>query len=450
MYHALSMPGPPWLFTLLAGLLLVSGVAVCYWALLADPPRARRRCPKCWHDMTGTPGRVCPECGHDARFEANLHRWHRHYRRLTLGLLLLIASWVAWVAPAVRRGGWIASIPAQVLLLTPESGPREFTSAANAELLQRAAAGLLGPRQLQAVVDRLAPQLLRTRPVWPTNTPIRYEAATVWASGRLGTVSLRAIGSKESTPPSPEWPRPELTHEQLWTDHQWTLPPLPAGKHDIMAEVVVARPRVDASGKPISGPPDEVWRGTVHRTILVAGSPSDILNATSGATLDEFIRDRARPRLVKLPTSGTYTIHTDRPRGPLTESLTIAIRLEILHGGKRVASACRLYPASGNLGLFNPPALLEGDVQAVAAAAANPDDLAAAVGDAEAAEPDARARAAWTVRIIGDAELALRDFNSNAYWEGTIEFPLSHLLNPPPPPESGPSASTSPLRIAQP
>ncbi len=301
------------------------------------------------------------------------------------------------------------------------------------------------------MVDRLAPQLLRTRPVWPTGTPIRYEPATVWASGRLGTVSLRAIASKESTPPSPEWPRPELTHEQLWTDHQWTLPPLPAGKHDIMAEVVVARPHLGADGKPVGGPPDEVWRGTVRRTILVAGSPSDILNATSGATLDEFIRDRARPRLVKLPTSGTYTVHMDRPRGPLTESLTIAMRLEILHGGQTVASARRLYPASGSLGLFNPPALLEGDTRAVAAAVGNPDDLDPPVGESDAAEPDAPARAAWTVRITGDAELALRDFNSNAYWDGTIVFPLSHLVNPPPPPpESGPSASAAPVRIGLP
>ena len=444
------MPGPPWLYLLLAGLLLVLGVAVCYRALFADPPRNRRRCPKCWHDMTGTPGRVCPECGRDSRFEANLHKWRRHYRLLTLGILLLAASWFAWVAPAVRRGGWIASVPSQLLLLTPESGPRELTSAANAELLQRAAAGMLSPRQLQAVVDRLAPQLLRTRPVWPTNTPIRYEAATVWASGRLGTVSLRAVGSADSTAPSPEWPRPDLTHEQLWTDRQWSLPPKSAGKHEIMAEVVVARPRLGADGKPLSGPPEEVWRGTVRRSILVAGSPSDILNATSGANLDDFIRDRTRPRLVRLPTSGTYTIHTDRPRGPLTESVTIAMRIEILHGDKPIAAARRLYLASGNQGLFNPPALLEGDAQAVADAAAKlantPPDTSGDTADIEPAGPDTPPRPVWTVRITGDAELALRDFNSNAYWDGTVEFPLSHLINPPAPPEASPNASADTAR----
>ncbi len=447
-YDLSRMPGPPWLYSVVAALLLGGGAVVCAWALFADPPGRKRRCPKCWHDMAGVPGRVCPECGHDARFEANLHRWHRRYRWLALGVLLVGAAWVAWVVPAVRRGGWIAAVPSPVLLAVPEGGPRALSMAANGELLQRAAAGLLSAGQLQAMVDRLAPQLLRTRSVWPTGTPIRYEAATVWGSGRLGTVSLRAIGGPDATPPLPEWPRPELTSEQVWTDHLWTLPAKEAGKHELKCEVVVARPRVGKDGGPVSGPPSEVWRGTVRRTILVAGSAGEVMTARGGANLDEFVRERLRPRLVRLPASGTYVISTDRPRGEWVDGVTLALRIEVMREGRVVALARRVYPASGREGLFNAPAVLEGDARAVAEAAnptsaglAAPETGAGGGGqlsitygppygsDVVKAEPGG-----WVVRVSGDAELALRDLGSGAYWDGAYEIALDALVNPPPPP----------------
>ncbi len=364
--------------------------------------------------MAGLAGRVCPECGHNAQFEANLHRWHRRYRWLTLGLLLLVASWVAWVAPAVRRGGWIAAVPSSVLFLTPQARPHHVAAAANAEILQRAAAGRLSPWQLQAMVDRLAPKLLITRPVWPTETPIRFEAGTVWSSGRLGTVSLATRPVGNAQPPAPEWPRPDLSHEQVWSDRQWSLPPMPAGRHELMAEVVVTRPLVDADGRPASGPPTEVWRGTVRRTIQVAGSPAELLNPVSLATLDDFLRTQTRPRLVRLPSSGTLVVYLDRLRGPLVEGTTIAMKLDFLQGDKPVATARRFFVATGNQGVLNPPALLVGDTQAL------PRSADTAQG--------------WTLRVSGDAEFALRDFHSTAFWDGSFELPLADVFNPPPRP----------------
>ena len=41
-------------------------VALLTLALVGDRPRARRRCPGCWYDMSATRGLVCPECGVDA------------------------------------------------------------------------------------------------------------------------------------------------------------------------------------------------------------------------------------------------------------------------------------------------------------------------------------------------------------------------------------------------
>ena len=45
--------------------LLAMSLAVwaIWWAIFADKARGRRRCPRCWHDLSRTPGLTCSECG---------------------------------------------------------------------------------------------------------------------------------------------------------------------------------------------------------------------------------------------------------------------------------------------------------------------------------------------------------------------------------------------------
>jgi hypothetical protein len=45
-----------WLFWGLGGALALAGLWLQYWSLFADRARGRRRCPKCWYDMSGTEG----------------------------------------------------------------------------------------------------------------------------------------------------------------------------------------------------------------------------------------------------------------------------------------------------------------------------------------------------------------------------------------------------------
>ena len=84
--------------TMIAGvaLLICSGV----WG---DRSRGRPRCPKCWYDMRGSMPRLeCPECGHDAKQERRLYRNRRGWRRIALGIVLvLVLSY-----PATVASGW--------------------------------------------------------------------------------------------------------------------------------------------------------------------------------------------------------------------------------------------------------------------------------------------------------------------------------------------------------
>lgn len=102
--------------------LLVSGlvvgfvfVVVIWWALFGDRDRGRRRCPRCWHDLSATPGQTCGECGYAARREGDLHRPRRRLGIAGAALVALLTgvSVVHWNASEVD---YYAILPTRVLL----------------------------------------------------------------------------------------------------------------------------------------------------------------------------------------------------------------------------------------------------------------------------------------------------------------------------------------------
>ena len=69
------------------------GLVFVYRGLWGDSSKGRVRCPKCWYDMRGTvPKLECPECGHDAGQERRLHKHHRRWGRIVVGLVLALVS----------------------------------------------------------------------------------------------------------------------------------------------------------------------------------------------------------------------------------------------------------------------------------------------------------------------------------------------------------------------
>lgn len=99
-----------------AGVAGVLALAVLYVALLRDRSRGRRRCPKCWYDMSGVPGLRCPECGREARREKGLFRTRRRLGLAAAGVVLGLVSHVGAGMPwAVENGGWTRLVPDTVL-----------------------------------------------------------------------------------------------------------------------------------------------------------------------------------------------------------------------------------------------------------------------------------------------------------------------------------------------
>ena len=113
-----------WLFVLLGLALAAGAMALLSWALFRDRSRGRRRCPKCWYDMSGTPGKRCPECGREARRERAFFRTRRRWRRAALGVPMLALAYLSFKVPELRNGGWTALVPSTALILVaPATNP---------------------------------------------------------------------------------------------------------------------------------------------------------------------------------------------------------------------------------------------------------------------------------------------------------------------------------------
>ncbi len=104
------------LFAGLSWCALIAGLVIFFHALLADRARGRRRCPKCWYDLSRTNGLRCPECGHEAKRDRALFRTRRRWRWAAFGVLVVLVSHPVARIPVVRAHGAAAFAPDWLLV----------------------------------------------------------------------------------------------------------------------------------------------------------------------------------------------------------------------------------------------------------------------------------------------------------------------------------------------
>lgn len=103
------MQVPGWAWWAAAGLAAI-GLGLALWGWIGDRSRGRRRCPRCWYDMTGVPGRRCPECGKEPATDRGLFKPRR--RRWAIGVaLVLLAPILAATGARFGRPVWYAMLP---------------------------------------------------------------------------------------------------------------------------------------------------------------------------------------------------------------------------------------------------------------------------------------------------------------------------------------------------
>ncbi len=87
----------------------LAGAALALWALFRDRSRGRRRCPRCWYDLSATAGMKCPECGCEAKREKQLFRTRRRWGWAVVGAVLIaLGPMVGFGINAAIHGAWSA------------------------------------------------------------------------------------------------------------------------------------------------------------------------------------------------------------------------------------------------------------------------------------------------------------------------------------------------------
>ncbi|MBX3404878.1 MAG: hypothetical protein KF699_15820 [Phycisphaeraceae bacterium] len=144
-----SNAGSPLDFAMWTGAIFLGVLAllVATWALFADSARGRKRCPKCWYDMSASPALTCPECGTTAKSPAALLRTRRHWRVLLVAAVVLALSAAAAVGPNLRAGRGFDLVPDLVMVaLCPYvSGGNRFSRAIDERIGDEATSRGVGP-----------------------------------------------------------------------------------------------------------------------------------------------------------------------------------------------------------------------------------------------------------------------------------------------------------------
>lgn len=99
-----------------AAALSVFWISLFVWAWRGERPRGRRRCARCWYDMSGASSLLCPECGREAKTPADLYRPRRRRKLAALAAIAMLTAPAAWVWPRFQQGGPVAIVPSTVLI----------------------------------------------------------------------------------------------------------------------------------------------------------------------------------------------------------------------------------------------------------------------------------------------------------------------------------------------
>jgi hypothetical protein len=256
----------------LAGAMLAAalGVGAVWWALFADKPRGRRRCPRCWHDLTHTPGLVCGECGHPARRPADLLRTRRRWGLAALALAAILGVTI-WARFAVTQAGWESLMPNAALVgLAPFMEPSSAMDAGWRELARRVWRRELGTGEQVALAERLG--------------GMRNAGRLRTAPADLLRDVLRRMPAELEPDPDRDDPAREETEREYRAALDRAVAPIPLA-------VDMALPRQCVEGGPLTvflngalwGQRTE-WRATVARALAwPVAEESDPAQATDAA-----------------------------------------------------------------------------------------------------------------------------------------------------------------------
>lgn len=443
-----------WLI-LLAGLLAIVliGVAtyVAWWALFKDRGKGRRRCPRCWHDMSHTVGLTCSECGRTARSERGLARTRRRWGVAALAIVVCVSCFgmLYWKIGDQR---WSSYVPTRMLILimpvagapsgqisrelnsrlgTPDVTDDHWTSLVNrcaagdpwtrpgtddwrakygsflrtrrAMIANNASLDWL-PGERETLLDLPAYVDMTSREAWPTGAAprIRVRVEDWWplGGGCRVTVQPRTPGAK-----AVRFRR--STRVANWASYSFSLQDLPADVERVGFDVTVER-REEGRG----AADDARWivmsehdfELPIHFDAELAAG----LIALDDEPLTQAVWDTFSQGAVQWAGGGfapvRFNFTPQSTHQSPWDSTAIGVTVEVMKDEKVARQLDIWWLAGASTRERNVGWEAHGEDL----------DLLAEIEEG----------GAWTMRVTGDPRLALRAGDADSYWKGRFTIPL--------------------------
>lgn len=212
-----------------AALAAIAGGWFVVRGLWGDRIRGARRCPRCWHDLSRTPGLVCGECGFEAASERDLRRVRRRWPLAGVGVLLLLAGIAGIESSVAQRDLWRLVPDRMLVALLPWNSGLGGPSSLAGELRLRLGRGEFGDAALAALVERIAEGDADAR---PPSAAWEAKYAALMSNGFLAAVADREALRRRlaELPPRIEisiaspWPADLPLYGTLDLEHWWADP----------------------------------------------------------------------------------------------------------------------------------------------------------------------------------------------------------------------------------
>ncbi len=231
---------------------------------------------------------------------------------------------------------------------------------------------------------------------------VALSARERWPSGHTPYVRVKVVARRGPTFHFGVRVRPAWEHHHLgwWVRPPGALLPIPVaepGAHTLKFIVEVYRART----------PDEAlgvrptFADQQTLSIRIDGRLEDCLEAVGGDDYVRALRDRLHPRLVVFGDEVVLDVQRHRFRDPMWRAVAVAFEVELLRDGSVVERTTEYWLAGPQGDLAYPGGRFGGRVlQMIRRGMTN----------------------GWSLRIVGDARLALRVPEAKKYWDGIVQF----------------------------
>ena len=433
-------PWTAWLWWIGGAVLGLLGLWLLYCSLLRDRSKGRRRCPKCWYNMSGTDSMTCSECGRTTKRDKKLYKTRRRWRWALLALLVYLAATGSALTPKVKRDEWWSLVSNRTLVWgLVFSGDAEdwigqevferirdqrFSHDELRSFFERCAHGdwfarpisdrwkvkygdlieriqFMLHRFYQADPDGLktpndalwelpAELQLATRDPWPGGVPLFIEA-------RMNSWWPYPRGHRIDVTPR----LPDSESVRLGGTLRGILLPLTEPQETtIEFDYTVSRAREWRPNPQV----ETVETGTKRVDVRIAGKIEDVLRPVRDTQLDEILEAELSYKLTRVDGKVRALMFDTRAMRSLDfEGIAFGVVIEFIFDSEVVASWPFWMMGGQSGGFGGRMSQYQGDFNRVR----------------QTPSVDG-----WTLRVRSDPQIALRVIKADRYWEGEITIPF--------------------------